>query len=135
MSFNQCGSTPMRYFTLPKVCPTAIIINNDPEISTDIITTMNDILSDPEYLENQKRPLDFITYPNPGQNIINLRIFKGNSPYYLIQISNLIGQNVYAKLHEDEDVIDISKFEEGVFFISIQDNEGNKLTKQLVIER
>lgn len=135
MSFNQCGSTPMRYFTLPKVCPTAIIINNDPEISTDIITTMNDILSDPEYLENQKRPLDFITYPNPGQNIINLRIFKGNSPYYLIQITNLIGQNVYAKLHEAEDVIDISKFEEGVFFISIQDNEGNKLTKQLVIER
>ena len=139
MGVNTCGSSPMRYFYVNKVCPPpAIIVSNgsDETIkSQNVVTTIDELMSDPEYVELLKKPIDFIVFPNPGRNKINLRVFKGNSDYYLVTIHSLIGQHVYSSLHESEDIIDVSKLEAGIFLITIEGKDGYKLTKQLVIER
>jgi hypothetical protein len=128
MGVNTCGSSPMAYFGVNKVCPvpSSYSSNQDSESTSRIET---------DFIEISKTPIDFITFPNPGRDKVNLRVFKGNSEYYFVQVYNLVGQKVYSGLHESEDVLDLSKLEEGVFFITIEGKEGWKLTRELVISR
>jgi hypothetical protein len=139
MGVNTCGSSPMRYFYVSKVCPSPsnFVVSGDGEVveSQQSITTIDEILSDPEYIESLKQPLDFIVYPNPGKDKVNLRVFKGNSDYYFISIRSIIGHSVYSSLHESEDILDVSKFEPGIFLITVEGKDGYKITKQLIIEK
>ena len=131
MGVNTCGSSPMAYFGVTKVCPVPSSISTTDEFSESVSRVENES----DFIEESKTLIDFITFPNPGRDKINLRVFKGNSEYYLVQIYNLVGQKVYSGLHESEDVLDLSKLDEGVFFINIEGKEGWKLTKELVISR
>jgi hypothetical protein len=133
-AINQCGSTAMRYFYVAKDCTTPFIINSTTETSQSIVT-IDDIMTSSEYIESNSKPLDFITFPNPGKDVINLRVFKGSSDYYLVKINNLFGEIVYSSLHESNDVLNVSKLNEGIFFITIESKEGYKLTKEMIIKK
>lgn len=133
-SVNQCGSTSMYYFYVNKSCTTNLKLNNSENDSYQQITTIDDLLSDPEYLESLKKPFSFIVYPNPAKNKLNLRVFRGTYAYYLVTIYNTIGSAVYTALKETEDSIDISNLPAGVYTIKITDNETNEQFQRVVFE-
>ena len=113
MGVNSCGSSPMGYFGVNKVC-----------VSTSKTVGLDEI---------NENEIDFIVFPNPGKGLIELRIFKGNEEYYLIQIKNNLGQLVYQSLKEKEDVLDLRELNSGTYFIIVSDNNKNIITKQLMI--
>jgi len=134
-AYNQCGSTAMRYHTVSKICPTTLVIYNDSEIENNdlTVTTLDDVLSDPEYIISLSVKMDFIVYPNPGKGTIQLRIYKGEEEYYLVEIKNNLNQTVYQGLKETEDSMNLSELLPGVYLITVSDKNGNIMTKQLII--
>lgn len=71
-------------------------------------------------------------FPNPATDKINFRLSANEQ--YRINIYNILGEAVLAKVFLDKTKsIDISDFQKGVYFISIEDFEGNFiLTKKII---
>ena len=73
---------------------------------------------------------EFIIYPNPSNDIINLKMTFNSGTY---TITNLQGSKVIQNLiRANEILIDISKLNSGVYFIQIQDNRGRNYTKKII---
>ena len=95
-----------------------IVIRSDyyPGMTTSLATTNN-------------APVISI-YPNPADGIITLRHNFGTSA--LLSITNLIGQCVITEqLTNNEQTIDISKLQNGIYFATITNKQGNSKTIKL----
>ena len=125
MGVNTCGSSPMAYFGVNKVCPIPSTFSNNIN-STNKINNL-------DFIEESKNDIDFIAFPNPGKNIIQLRVYKGNSEYYLVKITNMLGQLKYSGLKQSEDSMNLSELQSGIYFITIEEPSGNRLTKEIII--
>lgn len=67
-------------------------------------------------------------YPNPGTNMINIKL--SGTKEATIQITNLSGQVIFSRqLSTDNSQIDISKFPKGIYFISITSDDFLKTEK------
>ncbi|MFT4535653.1 MAG: hypothetical protein ACJA1A_001223 [Saprospiraceae bacterium] len=74
---------------------------------------------------------DLDIYPNPATEIINIE--KTNTAKYTYEISNTIGQIVLSGSIESEvSAIDISRFEGGIYTLTISDN-SNSVNKRFFV--
>jgi len=111
MGVNTCGSSPMGYFGVNKVCDVRMVGLDD----------------------NENRNLDFIVYPNPGKGIMEFRVFRGESDIYFVEVKNSLGQVVYSGYNKSEDQINLINLNTGIYFIMVRDNKNNTLIKELFI--
>lgn len=76
-------------------------------------------------------PLDKVItlFPNPTNNILNIKIYENsNIEISKITITNLLGQIVFFE-EKNNNKIDVSKFETGLYQIKLTTNKGNWSTK------
>ena len=124
MSVNQCQTSAYKYYnvSLTTNC-TSFKLKGEEIIPTDSISK-HQISSE----------LDYIVFPNPGRNVIQVRIFKGSGKYFNIRITSSIGQIILDDVAEAEDYFDMSLYSPGVYYVTIVDENFNKLTKTLMIK-
>lgn len=73
--------------------------------------------------------LNLKLYPNPTNNIINIEL---NSKNEKAIITNLLGQKIVeVNLESTKNTIDVSTFEKGIYFLSI---ENRNLQKKFIVE-
>ena len=84
-------------------------------------------------IEDKNYNLNFNIFPNPVNDKFIIENLY-NTPYDLV-IHNLIGQKVYSdnNIIDYENTIDLSKFNTGIYTITISDNESI-FTQKLVVE-
>jgi hypothetical protein len=111
MGVNTCGSSPMGYFGVNKVCDVRMVGLDD----------------------NNNKDLDFIVYPNPGKGIMEFRVFRGESDIYFVEVKNSLGQVVYSGYNKSEDQLNLTSLNTGIYFIMVRDNKNNTLIKELFI--
>jgi hypothetical protein len=111
MGVNTCGSSPMGYFGVNKVCDVRMV-------GLD---------------ENDNKDLDFIVYPNPGKGIMEFRVFRGESDIYFVEVKNSLGQVVYSGYNKSEDQLNLTNLNTGIYFIMVRNNKNNTLIKELFI--
>jgi hypothetical protein len=111
MGVNTCGSSPMGYFGVNKVCDVRMVGLDD----------------------NNNRDLDFIVYPNPGKGIMEFRVFRGNGDIYFVEVKNSLGQVVYSGYNKSEDQLNLINLNTGIYFIMVRDDKNNILIKELFI--
>jgi hypothetical protein len=72
-------------------------------------------------------PLDKVItlFPNPTNNILNFKIYENsNVEISKITITNLLGQIVFSE-EKNNNKIDVSKFQTGIYQIKLTTNKGN----------
>jgi len=76
---------------------------------------------------DENSQLDFSVYPIPTSGILNI---QSDMPINQIEIYNLLGQLV--KSNTDQNSIDISSVDQGIYFIKVMDENGNTGTQKVV---
>jgi Flp pilus assembly pilin Flp len=77
-------------------------------------------------IENHSR-FDFSVYPNPTTGNVNI---QSGTPIDQIEIYNLLGQLVNSNTNQN--IIDISSVDLGVYFVKVMDENGNIGTQKVV---
>ena len=72
----------------------------------------------------EENTLNISVYPNPVENILTV-----NGEYGIITITNVNGQVVYTEGHSTTSQIDMSKFEKGVYFLRLTNNNGSAVQR------
>ncbi|MBK7816325.1 MAG: VCBS repeat-containing protein [Sphingobacteriaceae bacterium] len=85
--------------------------------------------------ENNTIEPNFLLYPNPAKSSLNVKVNFELNRNTLLKILDLNGKEVYSyhlttKVHE----VDISKFADGTYIVSIL-NDGKSKTQKIIIER
>jgi subtilisin family serine protease len=73
-------------------------------------------------------------YPNPGENVFNVRI-KNQIDDGELLIFDLAGKLLYTKqINQDSKIVEVrvNDFKEGLYLVSLQDKQGNRLIKRWV---
>lgn len=98
-------------------------------IEGDTTISINFIPSPSSALQSHDRQLSI--FPNPSQSHLNITT---NFPIRKIHISDLLGKIVLKKNIEDltHSIIDISLLGEGIYFVSIFDQENRKLIRKII---
>ena len=87
----------------------------------------------PNNINENRTENQFEIYPNPAQNQITIN--RTNNKAASIIIYSLLGNVTYQSNLKDNEpykIIDISNFANGIYFISLTDNKGEKNTKKFV---
>ena len=72
-------------------------------------------------------------YPNPTNKILNIEI--ENSTFNKIELFDVYGKFIQKfEVNDTTKTINIEHLNSGVYFIQISNNEGNKVTKKLIIK-
>ncbi|MDP5106963.1 MAG: T9SS type A sorting domain-containing protein [Polaribacter sp.] len=90
---------------------------------TKTLSVKNDALTD-----------EFIVYPNPTSNQLNIKI--GNRAISQIQLFNVNGRKVLENkisTQKSEINVDVSKLAKGAYFVIISDSNNSKTTKTVLI--
>lgn len=87
-------------------------------------------------LENQERG-SISVFPNPAIDFVNVTVDeKYLEEDVTLKISDFVGREVYAELiSQPEKKISISKFNPGIYFIEITDDEGRFISTEKLIIR
>jgi len=113
-SINQCGTSPIAYYTVNKVCG----------------AKMSDTMS---YFENYlDHPLNFIVFPNPTNGILHLRVYRGDDNEYLLIVADQLGNIIYTDRRKSEDELNFRFLNPGMYFITIYDSKQQKITKNFI---
>lgn len=84
---------------------------------------------------NQKLYFKINLYPSPAINELNISTsFKSNLPSMII-ITDLVGRKVFEKQYNDsniKDLLDISNFKDGTYFLTLSNNTLSKTVKFVV---
>jgi len=76
--------------------------------------------------------------PNPSSGKVNVIVNLPSSQNLQINVTNLLGQNVYTSKHSSITIssieVDLTAFNSGVYFVSI-DNGKEKVVKRLILNR
>jgi len=73
---------------------------------------------------------NFVAYPNPTSNFINIKPYFDNN--YQIKIYNNTGKLVYSQMSNGVEIIDINNFDSGLYFIQIIEN-NNVFAQKIII--
>ena len=87
-------------------------------------------------IENNKIK-DFVLYPNPVKNNLNIEFNSRENTTVNISITNMMGQNVYSsnkQINEGNNTIKINtnNYKSGIYFVNISNNKGMLITKKFV---
>lgn len=73
---------------------------------------------------------DITIYPNPTNSLVSINLKEPG--FYKIEVSNSIGQLIYSDLLEGDEVqLDLSKFNIGIYFITVISSES-RITKNVI---
>lgn len=87
---------------------------------------------------NELANVNILITPNPADDILNVSIFDYSGEHIDLTITNILGQQIYndklASAGSDmKTKIDISSFEKGIYFVTLQTGES-ATTRKLVVE-
>lgn len=99
---------------------TSTYINNDYIEVTDSGVSINENFNDNK---------SFSIYPNPAQS----KVYIFTSGYYHLSISGFTGHKLLEKNAFENEILDISNYDSGIYFVSIKNSNGS-FTKKLIIE-
>lgn len=86
----------------------------------------NDGIYDDEWYQKLESELEFIIFPNPTKEFINLRIYRGKSEYYLVNIYDQMGKVVLEKKITREDQINVSTLSGGIYSFEVVGDNTRK---------
>ncbi len=82
-------------------------------------------------ITEQNKQASFTLYPNPAEN--NITITVANYYGLKLNIYNALGEMIFSEIPKDATFdVDISTFNPGMYFISIEDKNGNRNVKRFV---
>lgn len=80
-----------------------------------------------EWHEKIESPLEFIVFPNPtNNNTINLRVYRGQSENYSIEISTSLGKVLYQNSCKKEDRIYLPEITDGIYIVEVTNDNVSK---------
>lgn len=84
-------------------------------------------------IQNLNNAAEIEIYPNPTSGNFNIEFINQNEKYSTINIYDLTGKIIYKKTNISQDIIniDISKYNNGIYFIKII-NQNNTYFKKLI---
>lgn len=87
-----------------------------------------------EWFLSLKEKINFITFTKSNnKKIIEFRIYRGDADTYKVNITNTVGNKTYTYNLKQEDQIDVSNLEGGVYLITAEDSNENKITKRITV--
>lgn len=95
-------------------------------------TKLSEIYTE-EWHEKLESQLEFIIFPNPTKEKINLRVYRGNSEVYEVIIYDQLGKIIIQKSCRPEDQIDISDLSPGIYIFEVL-NDKTKRCEMLNIQ-
>lgn len=87
-------------------------------------------LSSPDFISNSKLENEFVIYPNPFNNSVDINN-KGNSVISMVEIINNAGQIIYADNGFHKNSIALNDLPKGMYTLQIATSNGT-LTKKLI---
>lgn len=82
------------------------------------------------------RQLDFTIAPVPANNHLSLQVMNAVSNQFQLTIKNSIGQSILEQqINNATENIDLTKYPNGLYFVSLKDENGIIISKKLVIEK
>ena len=87
--------------------------------------------------ETFTKEVNFVVYPNPTKGYINVD-FKSNVKS--IKIVDVLGKEVFNEETKDATAdtskkIDLSSFTNGVYIVTVSDNDGNSSTQRVILDK
>lgn len=79
-----------------------------------------------EWHEKLDSHLEFIAFPNPTKQLVNVRIYRGQSDNYLVNVYDQLGKIILTKSISKEDQIDISNLSPGVYILEVTSDTTRK---------
>ena len=86
---------------------------------------------------SKKGELNFLIYPNPANQIINIKKINNSIHINQVNIANQYGVIVYSKniINDNNiDVINVSDYKKGVYYIQLKSYNGNLISKKLIVK-
>lgn len=84
--------------------------------------------------ENELNEANFVIYPNPNRGSLKIKTNFNLSKNVLLQIHSSSGSQVYSAYLDSKNFeVDISKFNSGIYIVTIVNN-GKKMSRKVVIE-
>jgi hypothetical protein len=88
---------------------------------------------------NTTRAVDFNVFPNPASDVVNINLTPFEDEVFTLRVFNNIGQEVYRKeylyLEEYTERLDLSQYNNGIYMINIELEDGTILNKKFVVNR
>ena len=83
--------------------------------------------------ENEIEDNTLTVYPNPTENIINIKVTGQNNSITAIQLHDILGRSLVSNVVDNENTLslDLSSYPKGVYLLSININ-GKKQTKKII---
>ncbi|MFC2151435.1 C25 family cysteine peptidase [Bacteroidota bacterium] len=84
------------------------------------------------------KPENLIIYPNPSNGLFYVELYDGQDELYRIKVYDVIGSVIYNKeiagTSYIKEQIDISQNAKGIYFLSIESNDGSLISKRLIVK-
>jgi hypothetical protein len=117
---NKCDTTYQRiHIKNPKD-------KNTYHLKKIYIDSCRQILFDDVWYNELESDLSFIIFPNPAKNLLNFRIYRGNSPIYQIKIYDSFGKKIIQKKVIGDSQIDITNLSKGIYIFEVTSNNSKK---------
>jgi hypothetical protein len=87
------------------------------------------------FIDPKTASVNFIVYPNPAKETLNIKVNQFNNEPTLVKLTNLLGEVISSSVVLENETITLntSTLNSGVYFITIE-NKGIKGTQKIVIE-
>jgi hypothetical protein len=95
--------------------------------------SQNESVFDSEWYEKLDSELEYITFPNPSEGVISIRVYRGSSIEHTVTIRDAVDQVIYTSKFEKDGEIDLTGLSAGVYFISIT-NDKTELNQKIKIK-
>lgn len=86
---------------------------------------------------NTNQHVDFNLFPNPATNVVNVNLSQFEDEVFTLKVFNNLGQEVYRKeylnLEEYIEKLDLSQYNNGIYMINIELQNGTVLNKKFVV--
>ena len=117
---NKCDTTYQRiHIKNPKD-------KNTYHLKKIYIDSCRQILFDDIWYNELESDLSFIIFPNPAKNLLNFRIYRGNSSMYQIKIYDSFGKRIIQKEVIGDSQIDITNLSKGIYIFEVTSNNSKK---------
>jgi hypothetical protein len=102
------------------------------KLRTVTLDECNTSLYTEEWYEKIDSKLEFIIFPNPTKEVINLRVYRGESENYQVIIYDQLGKVILKRKCKKEDQIDVSGLSTGIYIFEVT-NDNIKKSELLFI--